>query len=80
LDRYPEPPGDNQKRLWRYLTSALSLCNRLKDQAEAHLKGAHSLEMAGKKSEAIREFQEIYRIYPNPATAEKIRQLEAQPR
>jgi hypothetical protein len=36
--------------------------------------------MAGKKSEAIREFQEIYRIYPNPATAEKIRQLEAQPR
>jgi hypothetical protein len=79
-DRYPEPPGDNQKRLWRYLTSALSLCNRLKDQAETHLKGAHSLEMAGKKSEAIREFQEIYRIYPNPATAEKIRQLEAQPR
>jgi hypothetical protein len=80
LNRYPEPPGDNQKRLWRYLTSALSLCNRLKDQAETHLKGAHSLELAGKKSEAIREFQEIYRIYPNPATAEKIRQLEAQPR
>jgi hypothetical protein len=80
LKRYPEPAGDNQKRLWRYLTSALSLCNRLKNEAETHLKQVQSLEAAGKKSAAIREFQEIYRIYPNPATAAKIRQLEAQPR
>jgi tetratricopeptide (TPR) repeat protein len=80
LKRYPEPPGDNQKRLWRYLTSALSLENQLKDDAETHLKRAQSLESAGKKIEAIQEYQEINRIYPNPVTATKIRQLEAQPR
>ena len=58
----------------------LSLCNRLKNEAEAHLQKAQSLGSLGKKSEALREYQEIYRIYPNPITAEKIRQLEGQPR
>jgi len=80
LKRYPEPPGDNQKPLWRYLTSALSLCNRLKNEAETHLERAQSLGSAGKKSEALREYREIYRIYPNPVTAKEIRQLEGQPR
>jgi len=80
LKRYPEPPGDNQKPLWRYLTSALSLCDRSKNEAEAHLKRAQSLGSAGKKSEALREYQEIYRIYSNPVTAEKIRQLEGESR
>ncbi len=79
LKRYPEPPGDNQKPLWRYLTSALSLCNRLKDEAATHLKRAQSFGSAGKKNEALREYKEIYRIYPNPLTAKKIRQLEGQP-
>jgi hypothetical protein len=80
LKRYPEPPGDNQKPLWRYLTSALSLCDRSKNEAEVHLERAQSLDSAGKKSEALREYREIYRIYPNPVTAKKIRQLEGQPR
>jgi hypothetical protein len=80
LKRYHEPTADNQKPLSRYLTSALSLCNRLRDEAETHLQQAQSLASAGKKSEALREYQEIYRIYPNPVTAEKIRQLEGQPR
>ena len=80
LKRYPEQPGDNQKPLWRYFTSALSLCNRLKNEAATHLERAQSLGSAGKKSEALREYQEIYRIYPNPTTAEKIQQLESQPR
>jgi hypothetical protein len=80
LKRYPKPVGDNQKPLWRYLTSALPLCNRSKNEAEAHLKRAQSLGSAGKKSEALREYQEIYRIYPNPVTAEKIRQLEGESR
>ena len=80
LKRYHEPTADNQKPLSRYLTSALSLCNRLRDEAEPHLKRAQSFASAGKKSEALREYQEIYRIYPNPVTAEKVRQLEGQPR
>jgi hypothetical protein len=80
LKRYHEPTADNQKPLSRYLNSVLSLCNRAKDEAETHLKRAQSLGSAGKTSEALREYQEIYRIYPNPITAERIRQLESQPR
>jgi len=52
----------------------------LKNEAESHLQQAQSLRSAGKKSEELREYQEIYRIYPNPITAEKIRQLEDEPR
>ena len=78
LKRYHEPTANNQKPLSRYLTSALSLCNRAKDEAATHLERAESLESAGKTSEALREYQEIYRMYPNPTTAEKIRQLEGQ--
>ncbi len=80
LKRYHEPAADSQKLLSRYLTSMLSLCNRSKDEAETHLERAKSLDSAGKKSEALREYQEIYRIYPNPITADKIRQLEGGPR
>ena len=80
LKRYPEPPADNRKPLWRYLTSASSLCHRLKKEAGTHLKQAQSLESTGKKTEALREYQEIYRIYPNPITQLKIQQLEGQPR
>jgi hypothetical protein len=79
LRRYHEPTADNQKPLSRYLHSGLSLCDRSKDEAEAHLQRAKSFESAGKTSEVLREFQEIYRIYPNPITAERIRQLEARP-
>jgi ADP-ribose pyrophosphatase YjhB (NUDIX family) len=78
--RYPQPPSANQKPLWRYLTSALSLCNRLKNQAETHLQRARSLASTGKSDDELREYQEINRIYPNPVAAQKIRQLEAQPR
>lgn len=79
LKRYHEPTADNQKQLSHYLSSVLSLCNRSRDKAATHLQGAESLGSAGKTSEALREYQEIYRIYPNPTTAEKIRQLESQP-
>ena len=33
-------------------------------------------EAAKAKAEALREYQEIYRIYPNPITADKIKLLE----
>jgi hypothetical protein len=80
LKRYHEPTSDNQKPLSRYLNSVLSLCNRLMDEAATRLQRAQSLSSDGKTSEALREYQEIYQIYPNPTTAEKIRQLESQPR
>jgi hypothetical protein len=76
--RYSEPTAETQKPLWRYLVSLLSLCDRLKTEAEGHLQRALSLQSAGKKADALQEYREIERIYPNPVTAEKIRQLENQ--
>jgi hypothetical protein len=76
--RYSEPTGESQKPLWRYLTSLYSLCDRLKTEAEGYLTRAHSLETEGKKAEALQEYREISRIYPNAVTTEKIRQLESQ--
>lgn len=75
---YSEPTAQSYKALWRYLTSVLSLCDRLKTEAEKHLQSAREFESGGKKNDALREYREIYRIYPNPVTAEKIRQLEGQ--
>jgi hypothetical protein len=72
----PEPVTDNQKLLWGYLTSIQSLCGRLKKEAEVHLQRAESLAAASRTSEAIQEYQEAYRTFPNPATAAKIRQLQ----
>jgi hypothetical protein len=76
--RYSEPAAAEQKPLWRYLVSVFSLCDRLKNEAQGHLPRALSLETSGKKSEALQELREVYRIYPNPLTAEKIKQLQAQ--
>jgi hypothetical protein len=76
LKSNPEPIADSQKGLWRYLTSIRSLCDRLEKEADIHLQRAQSFAAANRTSEAIREYQEAYRIFPNPATAGKIRQLE----
>jgi hypothetical protein len=76
--RYSEPASDAQKGLWRYIDSMFSLCERLKTEAAGHLPRALALETSGKKSEALQELREVYRIYPNPVTAEKIRQLQNQ--
>jgi hypothetical protein len=76
LKSNPEPTADSQKGLWRYLTSVRSLCSRLEKDADVHLQKAQSLASAGKRSDAIREYQEAGRIFPKPATAEKIRQLQ----
>jgi hypothetical protein len=79
-NRYSEPTAENYKPLWRYLVSIFSTCDRLKTEAETHLQKALSLESAGKKGEALKQYREINKIYPNPLTTEKIRQLESQPR
>jgi len=77
LKSNPEPPQDSEKSLWRYLTSVRSLCSRLEKEAEVRSQRAQAFASAGKTGEAIREYQEAYRIFPNPATAEKIRQLQS---
>jgi hypothetical protein len=76
LKSNPEPTAESEKALWRYLTSMRSLCGRLEKDADVHLQQAQSLASAGKKNDAIREYQEANRIFPKPATAEKIRQLQ----
>src|SRR6266436_4814671 len=77
LKSNPEPMVDNQKPLWRYLTSIRLLCNRLEKEAEIHLQRAQASASAGRIGDAIREYQEAYRAFPSPATAEKTRQLQS---
>jgi hypothetical protein len=76
LKSNPEPTAESEKALWRYLTSVRSLCSPLEKDADVHLQQAQSLASAGKKNDAIREYQEANRIFPKPATAKKIRQLQ----
>ena len=76
LKNNPEPMIDAQRPLWRYLTSMRLLCSRLEKEAETHLQRAGAFASAGRTGDAIREYQEAYRIFPNPATTEKIRQLQ----
>jgi len=78
--RFPAPSRDNQKPLWRYLGSIFLSFEHARKEAESHLQRAKSLESSGKKTEALREYQEIYRIYPNAITADKITTLQAQPK
>ena len=75
LGKNPEPPGESERILWHYLASAQSLCARLEKEADVHLRQAQLFVSAGRDADAIREYQEAYRIFPTPATAEKIRQL-----
>jgi hypothetical protein len=77
LKRYPRPTRDDQKLLWRYIGSTYLLCNRGRDEVVKRFPHAESLEKGGKKSEALREYQEMNRIYPNPVTVAKIKALEA---
>ena len=76
LKSNPEPMVDTQRPLWRYLTSMRLLCSRLEKEAEIHSQRAGAFASAGRTGDAIREYQEAYRTFPNPATAEKIRQLQ----
>jgi hypothetical protein len=76
LENNPEPTNDIQKPLWRYLTSMRQLFSRLRKDAENHSQRGEALAMVGKTGDAIREYREAYRTFPNPATAEKIRELQ----
>jgi hypothetical protein len=77
LKNNPEPTADSQRPLWRYLTSIRSLCSRLEKDAGIHSQRAQAFASAGRNGDAIREYQEAYRIFPNPATGQKIRQLQS---
>jgi hypothetical protein len=76
LKNNPEPPSGTQKSLWGYLASVRSSGSRLEKDADVHLQQAQLFVSAGKISDAIREYQEAFRIFPTPATAEKIRKLQ----
>jgi hypothetical protein len=76
LKNNPEPTADHQKALWNYLTSVQSLCSRLEKDASVHVERAMAFASESKTSEAIREYEEAYRTFPDPAVAEKIRQLQ----
>jgi hypothetical protein len=76
LKNNPEAIADAQKPLWRYLSSMQQLCSRMEKEAEAHSQRAAAFASVGKPGDAILEYREAYRIFPNPATAEKIRQLQ----
>jgi hypothetical protein len=76
LKNNPEPSAESEKALWSYLTSVRQLCASLENDATVHLHRAQSLAAASRPAEAIREYQEAYRLFPNPTTAEKIRQLQ----
>jgi hypothetical protein len=80
IKRSSKPTADSLKPVWAYLNSTFSILDRLKNQAATHLGKAQSLESAGKKNEALAEYREIYRIYPNPITADKIKQFESKSR
>jgi hypothetical protein len=77
LKSNPEPAGDSERALWQYLASVQQLCSRAQKDAEVHVARAESFAAASRTSEAIREYQEAYRIFPSPATAERIHQLQA---
>jgi hypothetical protein len=77
LKSNPEPASDVERPLWRYLGSVRQVCSRLENEANVHQQRAESFAAAGRTSDAIREYQEAFRVFPNPATAEKIRQLQA---
>ena len=79
-NRTAEPPSEDRKALARYLNSIYFTCEKAKADAEPHLKQAKTLEAAGKKSEALTEYREIDRIYPNPLASDKIKQLQAPPK
>jgi hypothetical protein len=75
LKNNPEPPDESRKNLWGYLASVQSSCSQSEREAGVHLQQAQLFVSAGKMGDAIREYQEAFRIFPTPATAEKIRQL-----
>src|SRR5439155_15088017 len=76
LQRNPEPLSDEQKPLWTYLVLIRALCNGHEKDANIHIKRAEAFFAAGKSSDAIREYQEAYRVFPNPETATKIKEIQ----
>lgn len=76
LKENPETPGENQKNLWHYLSSVQSLCAQSKKEADVHLQQAQLFTSAGKMGDALREYQEAFRLFPTPAIAEEIHHLQ----
>jgi hypothetical protein len=76
LQGNPQPSAEEQKPLWSFLESIRTSCTRREADANIHIQRGQSLFSAGKTSDAIKEYQQAYRRFPNPQTAAKIKQLE----
>jgi hypothetical protein len=76
LQANPDPPSNEQKPLWTYLESIRTLCSQQEKDANVHIQKGQSLFSAGKMSDAIREYQQAYRAFPNPQTATKIKEIQ----
>lgn len=71
----PNPDAEAQKPLWKTLDALRALCNDLAEQAKPHLQRARSAADAGQNGEAVKEYQQAYKIYPDPETAQTIKRL-----
>ena len=71
----PTAPGEAQKHLWMCLNTMWTLCNRLEADAKPHLERAKSSADAGKNGDAVKEYQEAYRICPDPEVAQTLKRL-----
>jgi uncharacterized protein YecT (DUF1311 family) len=71
----PTPATEAQGPLWKYLESLRALCEALESQAKTHIDRAKSDAAAGQNGEAIKEYQQAYKIFPDPNTAETIKHL-----
>lgn len=74
-DNTPTADNDAQKPLWKYLDALRVLCNDAAEQARPHLERARSSTNAGQNGEAIKEYQQAYKLYSDPVTAQVIKRL-----
>ena len=73
--RYATARGPNSKWICDAVNSTHALLTRLREDSKTHASKAASEFAAGKAGDAIREYQRAYEIFPDPAIADRIKQL-----
>lgn len=76
LREHPQTPSSDQKPLWNAIGSIASLCGSASAEASEHSKTAASLARSGKTSEATKEYEKAYAIFPDPKITETIKKLK----
>jgi uncharacterized protein YecT (DUF1311 family) len=69
------PETAEQKLLGKSLNSLWTICDHLKEQAHSLCERAKAAADAGKSAEAIKDYQDAYKIYPDPDVAQTIKRL-----